>query len=383
MQTAAAMASDLTFQRATLRCYRLYDIADEINLEEARKVLSADTRRIRLSREGSKYIELPNPPLGVELGKRVLQLVRQGRSVEVFAEARIFDHGAISVRVDYPVPEGMGLDELVPIADELYDSEQVDALCLDLSEQLRSALKRVMQGSHHWEQSESYTVIFCQALSTPTSARPSAADVLAVPGLAALMLGERHDLNLSHRESGEVLQHSFSYTEEDLVVIDWNAAFVYEPSGSPDIPDILEIVNAQLLEFRYYDAQLDLRLNTIYDELERKKRTWAWTSLFLSPYRRLARRTLATVLEISEFVERAENSLKVIGDVYLAKVYEAASEQFRVPAWQRSVTRKQGIIAQVYGLLKGEVDTDRALTLEATIVLLIVVEIVLAFFKVF
>lgn len=377
------MPSDLIFERATLRCYRLFDIADEIDLERARQVLSADSRRIRLSREGSKYIELPNPPLGVELGRRALQLVRSGTTVEVFAEARMFDHGAVSVRVDYAVPAGMGIDELVPIADELYDSEQVDALCLDLSEQLRVTLQGAIQGSHHWEQSESYTVLFCQSVRTPTSSKPSAAEILRVPGLAALMLGERHDLNLSERESSEVLQHSFSYTEEDLVIIDWNAAFVYEPSGSPDIPDILEIANAQLLEFRYYDAQLDQRLATIYAELERKKRTWAWTSLFLSPYRRLARRTLASVLEISEFVERAENSLKVIGDVYLAKVYEAASEQFRVPAWQQSVTRKQGLIAQVYGLLKGEIDTDRALSLEAAIVLLIILEIVLAFLKVF
>ncbi len=56
--------------------------------------------------------------------------------------------------------------------------------------------------------------------------------------------------------------------------------------------------------------------------------------------------------------------------------------RLRIPAWQASVTRKQQLLERAYQLLKGEVDTDRALTLESTIVVLIVTEIALAFFKV-
>jgi uncharacterized Rmd1/YagE family protein len=57
---------------------------------------------------------------------------------------------------------------------------------------------------------------------------------------------------------------------------------------------------------------------------------------------------------------------------------EATVRRLRIPAWQASVTRKQAILANVYQLLKGEVDTDRSLTLELTIVLLIVAEILFA-----
>jgi len=73
-----------------------------------------------------------------------------------------------------------------------------------------------------------------------------------------------------------------------------------------------------------------------------------------------------------------ENSLKIIGDFYLARVYEAAVEQLRIPAWKETVTRKQQILSDVYGWLKGEVDTARSLTLEVMIVLLIVVELLVA-----
>ena len=85
------------------------------------------------------------------------------------------------------------------------------------------------------------------------------------------------------------------------------------------------------------------------------------------------------LLEVTEFTERVENSLKVIGDFYLARVYRAAVRRFRVTAWQQSVGRKQALVGQVYALLKGEIDMRRNTLLEAAIVLLIVFEIVMAF----
>jgi hypothetical protein len=194
--------------------------------------------------------------------------------------------------------------------------------------------------------------------------------------LDRLLVGEPNIRNLSEFEREEVTQHRFSYTEDDLAVIDWNSAFVYEPSGSRDIPDVLEICNAQLLELRYYDEQLDSQLSGIYDQMQKHRRSGY--GLFHSPYKVLARRVLTTLVEMSEFIERVENSLKIIGDFYLARVYEAAVRRMRIANWQASVTRKQQILANVYQLLKGELDTSRSLTLEFVIVLLIVFELFVA-----
>jgi hypothetical protein len=368
-------------ERATLLAYRLYDIADEIHLEAARRLLTDNTRPLRLARAGSQYLELPRPPLSFELGRRPVKLAFGGsrevaREVMVDVAVRVFDHGAASVQLRLPVTPGTPLDALVPLTDELDDSREVDALCREVVEGVRTRLAPALQGSHLWEQHESYTVVFCEEVQ----GRPTARELMARADLPRLLLGETQAATLSEAERAAVLASHFSYTEHDLVVIDWNAAFVYEPSGLSDIPDLLELANAQLLELRYYDEQLDARLQSTYDEVGRRR--GRWYSLFRSPYQRLARRTLVTLLEIDEFVERAENSLKIVGDVYLAKVYEAAVAQMRVPEWQRSVTRKQGLLARAYDLLKGEVDTARALTLEATIVFLIVFEIFLAVFNV-
>jgi hypothetical protein len=351
-------------------CYRLYDVAAEIDLTVAESLLARDARRGRLSRSGSQYLQLPNPPLVVHLGRRSLPL--PGGAVEVEAQARLFDHGAASILVRVPVPAGTTFDALTRLAGPLYDAAEIDTLCHALVEGLRRTVATAMEDAHLWEQSESYSVVLVERFA----GAPTGAEVLARADLARLLLGELPDQRLSDEEREEVTRRHFSYGPEDLVVVDWNSAFVYEPSGSGDIPDILEIANAQLLELRYYDEALDRSLARVHDSLKRQRRRVG--SFFRSPYPALARQVQLTLLDMSEFIERIENSLKIIGDIYLAKVYEAAVEQLRIPVWKAAVTRKQKMLDDIYGWLKGEVDTARSLTLEVMVVLLIVLELVVA-----
>ena len=63
--------------------------------------------------------------------------------------------------------------------------------------------------------------------------------------------------------------------------------------------------------------------------------------------------------------------------MYLARVYESAVVQLRIKQWTEQVTRKHKLLQQTYGLLKGEVDTDRALTLEIMVVVLILLEMLI------
>src|SRR4051812_44540009 len=90
------------FEKASVLCYPLFDVADEIDLDRANRLISDDTRRLRLSREGSQYLQLPNPPLTMNLGKRALKL--RGGEVEVETWSRFFDHGAASIVIEVPLP---------------------------------------------------------------------------------------------------------------------------------------------------------------------------------------------------------------------------------------------------------------------------------------
>ena len=361
-------------EKAHVFCYRLFDIAEEIDLDMAQSLLALDARRVHLTRPGAKYLLLPNPPLAVDMGRRTLSVASGPVVVEVVS--RLFDHGSVSIRLRVPIEPGTHATALVPLAHELYDSPAVDALALEVLESLRPGIAAALRsGGQVWDQSESYAVHFVERIQ----GSPTAAEVLAWPELAPLLLGETREPKLSDRERSDVTAQHFSYGQHDLVVVDWNAAFVYEPTGSTDIPDILEICNAQLLEFRYYDNQLDQQLAGVGEALRRsRRRGFPLLGIADAP---LARRVQLTLIEMSEALERVENSLKVIGDFYLAKIYEAALEQLRVDAWKASVQRKQQTLGDVYQWLKGEVDTARSLTLEVMIVVLIVVEVVLAFLR--
>jgi|CXWL01.1.fsa_nt_gi hypothetical protein len=356
-------------QNGQVLCYRLYDIADRIDLEKAGAVLLTDTRRVTLKRAGSEFIQLSNPPIHVSFGKRSLAL--KGGVHEVEVGGNLFDHGAISIIVTVPIASGTDFEALIPFCDELYDSPEVDKVCEEMAAQLRKTLGATLHAEHSWDKNESYAVIHL----TRVEGDPSAAELVAAPELPRLLLGEVQERDLSQAERDDVIRHHFSYTQRDLAVVDWNAAFVYEPSGSMDIPDLLEIANAQLLELRYYDDVLDRELSRVYDAIDEKR---TGPNLLRSPYSKMLRELMLTLMELHEFVERVENSLKIVGDVYLARVYEESVKQLRIPAWQGLVTRKQKLLVQTYELLKGEVDTRRALTLEFMVVVLIVLEIVLA-----
>lgn len=356
-------------------CTRIYDVADGIALEACRAAVTKGgtaARRLTLQREGSEYIQLSDPPLGVELG--TFPLAVQSATQQVKVAARLFSHGAISITVRVPVAPGAALESLIPLADELYDSKAIDGLASDELEKLRALLKAHFEAPHAWSTNEGYTTLFVRKLEGADTGE----QLLAAPCLTRLLLGEVKESVLAPSEEREVLEHHFSYTPNDLVVVEWNAAFVYEPSGSEDVVDLLEIANAQLLELRYYDAVLDAELARLYDVIGAKRSG----SLLFSPYKRQLRELMQTVIELSEFIERVENSLKIVGDVYLARVYEAALTELRIAKWTEQVTRKHKLLQQTYGLLRGEVDTGRSLTLEAMIVLLIVFEIAMALLKV-
>lgn len=356
---------------AEILCTRIFDVADTIALEKCRELINdTEIRRLSLRREGSEYIQLSDPPLLIELGPR--QLVVAGAERGVKLDASIYSHGAISITVRVPVERGTTVEALTPTADELYDSKPLEALALEEVEKLRKLLAPGLDDAHLWDQNEGYTVIFARDLSLEDGGRkPTADEVLKTPGLARLLLGEKDVLSAS--EEREVLDHHYSYTPNDLAIIEWNAAFLYEPTGSEDIVELLEMGNAQLLELRYYDDVLDQELQRIYDVVGAQP-----GSLLRSPYKRALRNQMQTLIELSEFLERVENSLKIVGDVYLARVYEAGLAQLRIARWTEQVTRKHRLLVQTYQLLKGETDTGRALWLETLVVLLILFEIVMA-----
>ena len=78
--------------------------------------------------------------------------------------------------------------------------------------------------------------------------------------------------------------------------------------------------------------------------------------------------------------ERVDNALKLIGDLYLARIHAAAAERLYLRAWQSAISRKLDIIANLYQVLTDRVRTVQSQTLELIIIALIFAEILMAIF---
>ncbi|WP_242343119.1 hypothetical protein [Anaeromyxobacter terrae] len=364
----------------SVHVYRLFDVADAIDLAAAERAvevaMAAPKSRARLTgAQSATALELPRPPLRVALGAREVPLrFRGARAAET--SAHVFDYGVVSILYKLPIAPGAALEDLVVLAEELFVSPtpEIDQAARREAEELCRALGGALERPHRWDGLESYQIFFARRFADgPLRAQ----ELLASAPVAELLLGETSPVRLSTAERQEVLSHHYTYLEDDLAVVHWNSALVVEPSGVEDIPDLLEFATAHLLELRYYDALLDRELHLIYDEIERGGSPVA--NIFTRRYRGLQRRTAALLLELSEMVERLENAVKIVGDFYLARLYQSAVRRFRLPAWQETVLRKQRLLAEVNDLIGDAADTSRSELLELAIILLIVFEIAAAF----
>jgi hypothetical protein len=353
---------------------RLFDIAYAIDLARAQTLLarhaSGQAVRSRLVGTPPKAVAFDVPPLNVTLDLVVLDL--DGVMVEATLTARLYDFGAVTLALRVP---GAGLDW--PAFSARVNA--VDRVLEDLAfwdtrlEGLRSVLGEALLRPSASRLTEDYLIgVVHEFDATPTSA-----EILERLDLIPLLSGETR--RLSDAARADLLRLRFSYYVDDLVVLTWDRAFVYEPRAESDVADVLEVANAQLLEMRYYDELLDDELPAMYDLVEGARR--GLNVLAARRYAGLARRLYTLVAEVTELTEKVDNALQVTEDVYLARVYAAALDSYRVPTVSAAVNRKLAIIRDTYTALYDEASAARSELMEAAIVLLIVTELVLALLR--
>jgi len=201
----------------------------------------------------------------------------------------------------------------------------------------------------------------------------SPAELLEKADVSALILAEGRE-QLSELSKVLITENVLQYADNDLAVIDWNSALLIEPDGQRDVADVIEFSLTHLLEFRYYDDLLNRKLDELYDTIDQKKE--GIVNIFRNFYADIAEESSTRYIEFSEFLGRIENSLKTVGDPYLATVFRSSSEQFRFDDWRKSISRKMETLASITQILQGEVNSKRSHWLEIIIIILIALEMV-------
>jgi hypothetical protein len=357
--------------RVTVHVLRQVDVGDSVDLEEVAKILqSRDPRRGPTILRGPDTAQgagviLRREPLDVKLGS-----VTVG-SFSTDVRARIFDFGAIAIRftfsLDDPTPEG-----LVDIANRLAaESRSFDVQArgqwAELAKQIRKAVVP-WEEEPPTELAEDFTVFVLPCdLESPLATDPI---------LAHILLGEPMDRRLAQSTVQDIARRKIRYYDDDLVLVDYDAAIIVDKENPADLVDIFEIATAQLLELRFYDAMLSRSMERLLGDV-RRARTTTW--LLRSPFRKLARRAAILALELGEMTDRLERAITLVGDTYSAMIYREAALRFRLADTRTSVREKVAIIDRLSEALGYEIHARRDLVLETLVVFLIALEIVIAF----
>lgn len=357
-------------QRASVEVFRIYDVAQEIDLAAVESLLGGHqpVARIRLARVAPKAIAFDDPPVVTDLMAPPLDV--GGVRAPTRASARIYGFGVVSLSLEVVLPAPMQWPEFEQFAREAEREASLLPFWRTALDGLLGALQPALRTEIGTRMEEDYSIVTVRQLDPPLDA----ATLMERVDLVPLLTQEQRLLSDAARR--DVLRYSHSYYCDDLVVLTWDRAFVLEPSQDDDVADMLEVANAQLLELRYYDSVLDSELPQIYRQAAEARAPHAFLR---GRYSRAANQMRALVAEVTLITEKVDNALKVTEDVYLARVYSSALELFRVRHWADSIDHKLSLIRDTYTALYDESMATRAEWLEAAIVLLIVLEIIMAF----
>jgi len=284
------------------------------------------------------------------------------------AELTIFDFAAISLMVQFPVRSTP--EELLELAGNLADPAPLNTAARLVVNPWIERLRPVVDGFEVSELSEEYVVFQIGEV------RP---DWIAANTDWIARLIRLESAPLSVAEVREATRLGFSYTPNDLVMLDWAAGFVADPDCA-DTLQVIEFANVQLLEFRHIDDRLDDRLEAAYRLIHadrgkgRRPTLWRTHSATVRSVRELE-------IEATSLFERADNNLKLIGDQYLSRVFDLARTRFHLGEWQQSIRRKLEVVGDVYDLLVQQAGGTRMEVLEIIVVVLIAVEILLALIR--
>lgn len=279
--------------------------------------------------------------------------------------------GAVSITVRVPFQVSR-IEDLVSFHDLQFCNGSLHDEVRALAEEVRRELApHCIRPASNVSEEEAYTVFCLQSpllLEDGTTMRSEMWLKANRREIAALLTQEPDIDHLSKQESDESTGRFLSYYEHDLIVVDWDAALILdEPRNFDEILYVMELANLQLAELEAYDRLLDDALDRAYRDLS--VRRLRWRPAVLRELREIR-------IDLARFNDELSNITKFFGDWHLARIYETIASRFHLGDWHRSIENKLRTLDNMYQLLHHDHTNRLMLILEATIVLLFIVDLV-------
>ena len=359
-----ATTSDLALQGSILVLIQ-FDVCEEIRLDELRKIFGARTAEASFKHPAPGYVRYQRAPVVEPIEPLVLE---SGERLD--GQIKYYDYGVLSVVFELPFSGDW--ETLVRLAGRwVWDTEFASLATKIAKQKLERAAPALVKPYTEWL-NEDYFIFHVREIA----GAPSAADVLSANGdqIAQIVRGETS--RLSDGERQEILQSRISYYPNDLTVIGWNGAFLYDSAtGAETAIQLLEYANSQLLEFRHYDELLSRQLEGVYDFLEH-----GGTGMFARWKTARAASKLHTVLlDVTELTERVDNAIKFLSDMFSARLYKLAASRIGVPDYKDLVNQKLRTAEELYRFMVDQFHQSRAFFLELLVVIILIIDLIFLF----
>lgn len=359
----------LIVKRGLVHVYFAYDVGLSIELTACQQHISYMTELAHIKHKGHapQYFQFDPPPLRVT--QEITPLEIGSHRTSSTADMVLYDFGGASVR--YTIPFSGSFDEMIALSVGLTESP----LLRDDSRQRVAHVLAVIEGAvlkpGIAAMSEDYSVFEVDEFASELA--PS--DLSACYGheVARLLRSEKDAL--SEQEVADALANRVSFGANDVAIIDWNGALLFDREPE-DVLTVLEFANIQLLEVRFLDAQLDRALDRAYEGMNLPR---GWTQARLPSDARAYLRSVGQMqVDGAILFERVSNALKLLGDQYLARVYRAASQRYRLAEWNAGILRKLETIDSIYQKVHDQSTGVRMELMEWIVIVLIAVELLLS-----
>lgn len=338
---------------ATLHLLYAFDVGQQIDLDVCRERLGGGRQR-----PSPTYFRFEPEPVRVALACETLPLA--GRRTSTQLDAIVYDFGALTLC--YEIPFAGTLEEWVALSAAATADRSVERDATARAHALLGQMGAAVRLPALAPLVEDYLIFQVRSLVGP----PGPLDLLRQEpaALARILRGETQPL--SGDEMEDALSARISYGPQDLALVDWNAAILFEEDAA-DALAVLDFANAQLTEMRYLDTRLDRALDRSYEALAGRVRGARLD------HRRVGRMQVDGAV----LFERVSNALKLVGDQYFARLYRIAAARFHLKTWNESILRKLETIESIYQKLSERASTRRMEILEWLIILLIALGLVL------
>jgi hypothetical protein len=362
---------DVRVESGNLYFFFAFDIGFDIRLGDAAALCrGAESPGLQGLRPAPAHLQYRPKPLVVSLGTVAIGGTSGGVTLD--ATGKLFDFGALSITLSLPVA-AMPWPDYVATAIALKADPRLEDEAWKLARRLFDAVRPAVARASFSDLAEEYALWHVGGFSPPM--RGTEALSALQGGIARLLMLEPG--SFAPEALPEIVGNPVRYYDNDLFLAEWDAAFAYDPKFH-DTLEVIEFLNVQMLELRFFDRLLHDAIDEMGEEIRRKRRLPA---ILHDPHEKPLRRLSELKLDVTLLRERTDNTLKMVGDAYLARIHETVRRKAGADRWEATIRDQLRTLEDIYTVLNHRAAAGRAETLETIIIVLILIEIVMGLFR--